>query len=448
MKPGTIFALASGIGKAGIAVIRISGGESEQVFSALCTKSLIPRVATRVSLVEPESNNLLDQALAIWFPAPSSFTGENVVELHVHGGRAVVDGVITALLCIDGFRMAEPGEFTRRAFENNKMDLTAAEGLADLVDAETTAQRDQALRQMQGALGDLYEDWRFLLLRASAYLETTIDFAEEEIPADLEKDVRIQIKSLKARISDHLNAGHVGESLRDGVRVALLGTPNSGKSSLLNQLAQRDAAIVSETAGTTRDVIEVHLDLAGIPVILSDTAGIRETLDDVEYEGVMRALSQAELADFKIIVVDPTQSPAMTTEILSLIDAETLIALNKVDLKHSPIVFQNIPNTRAINISAKTGAGISNLLDILKVRVKDRFQISEQPNLTRKRHRGALEDCLASLNKFSLIPSLVEHPELAAENLRSACGALGRITGRVDVEDLLDIVFKDFCIGK
>jgi len=445
MKPGTIYALASGIGKAGVAVIRISGDASESIFSILCSKSPAPRVATRFSLVDPQSQNLLDQALVLWFPAPASFTGENVVELHVHGGRAVVDGVMGALSRMDGFRVAEPGEFTRRAFENSKMDLTAAEGLADLVDAETTAQRDQALRQMQGALGDMYEDWRHRLLRASAYLETTIDFAEEDIPAGLEADVRELVQTLTSSISDHLDTGHRGERLRDGVRVVLLGRPNAGKSSLLNQLAQRDAAIVSEIAGTTRDVIEVHLDLAGIPVILSDTAGIRDTSDDVEVEGVRRALSQADDADFKIIVADPSQTPLLPSEILALIDTQTLIALNKSDLD---IGVADLPKAQTIHISALTGAGVSVLLDILKSRVKDRFELSEQPSLTRERHRTALHECLSSLSRFEEIPSLIQHPELAAENLRTACAALGKITGRVDVEDLLDVIFNDFCIGK
>ncbi|MFB0992947.1 MAG: tRNA uridine-5-carboxymethylaminomethyl(34) synthesis GTPase MnmE, partial [Rhodospirillales bacterium] len=333
----------------------------------------------------------------------------------------------------------------RRAFENSKMDLTAAEGLADLVDAETTAQRDQALRQMQGALGDMYEDWRHRLLRASAYLETTIDFAEEDIPAGLEADVRELVQTLKSSISDHLDTGHRGERLRDGVRVVLLGRPNAGKSSLLNQLAQRDAAIVSEIAGTTRDVIEVHLDLAGIPVILSDTAGIRDTSDDVEVEGVRRALSQADDADFKIIVADPSQTPLLPSEILALIDTQTLIALNKSDLD---IGVADLPKAQTIHISALTGAGVSVLLDILKSRVKDRFELSELPSLTRERHRTALHECLSSLSRFEEIPSLIEHPELAAENLRTACAALGKITGRVDVEDLLDVIFNDFCIGK
>jgi tRNA modification GTPase len=445
MKSGTIFALASGAGKAGVAVIRVSGDASELIFSVFCTKLPTPRAATYALLFEPQSHQLLDRALVFWFPAPASFTGENVVELHVHGGRAVVNGVMASLSRLDGFRMAEPGEFTRRAFENNKMDLTAAEGLADLVDAETTAQRDQALRQMQGALGALYEDWRLSLLRASAYLEATIDFAEEDIPAGLEEDVRSQVRHLKACISSHLEAGHRGERLREGVRVALLGSPNAGKSSLLNQLAQRDAAIVSETAGTTRDVIEVHLDLGGIPVILLDTAGIRETLDDVEGEGVRRALFQAEQADFKVIVVDPLQSPVLTPKIYSLIDTETVIALNKSDLKHPTLHFPAAPT---LHISAKTGSGITGLLDFLKTKVKGRFDTPEQPSLTRARHRIALEDCLSSLTRFGSISSLIKQPELAAENLRAACVALGKITGRVDVEDILDIIFKDFCIGK
>ncbi len=445
MKPGTIFALASGIGKAGVAVIRISGDAAELIFSVLCTKFPVPRVATRVALFEPQSQNLLDYALMIWFPAPSSFTGENVVELHVHGGRAVVDGVMASLWLMDGFRFAEPGEFTRRAFENNKMDLTAAEGLADLVDAETIAQRDQALRQMQGALGVLYEDWRLQLLRASAYLETTIDFSEEDIPPGLESEVRLQVESLKSCISDHLDSGYRGERLREGVRVAILGSPNVGKSSLLNQMARRDAAIVSDTAGTTRDVIEVHLDLAGIPVILSDTAGIRDALNGIEGEGVKRALVQADNADFKLIVIDSTQSPTLPPEVSSLIDTKSLIVSNKSDLL-SPTI--NLPGVQAVQTSAKTGAGISSLLEILEVKVRDRFAVSEQPSLTRERHRNAIEDCLRSLNQFSSIPSLTDYPELAAENLRISCAALGKITGHVGVEDLLDVIFKDFCIGK
>ena len=445
MKTGTIFALASGVGKAGVAVIRISGEESKLIFKVLSTKLPVPRIATRVSLFEPLSHSLLDEALALWFPAPASFTGENVVELHVHGGRSVIDGVMGALSRINRFRMAEPGEFTRRAFENNKMDLTAAEGLADLVDAETMAQRDQALRQMQGALGTLYEDWRERLLRASAYLATTIDFAEEDIPVGLEEDVRLQVQSLNSSISIHLASGYRGERLRDGVRVAILGSPNAGKSSLLNQLAQRDVAIVSETAGTTRDVIEVHVDLAGIPVIFSDTAGIRDTSDDIEGEGVRRALLQAKQADFRVIVADPMQFPVLAPDITSLIDSETLIVLNKSDLGLPAFNHANVPT---LQISAKTGSGISSLLETLKLKTTERFCVSEQPSLTRERHRIALEDCMRSLDRFNLITSIIEYPELAAENLRSAAMSLGKITGRVGVEDLLDIIFKDFCIGK
>ncbi len=445
MKTGTIFALASGAGKAGVAVIRLSGDAAESTFRHLGVACPSPRIVTRVRLVDLQTQSLLDEALALWFPGPKSFTGEDVVELHLHGGRAVVDGVLRALARIDGFRLAEPGEFTRRAFENSKMDLTAAEGLADLVDAETAAQRDQALRQMKGVLGDLYEDWRARLLRASAYLETTIDFAEEDIPDGLEADVRLQVSVLKGHIQEHLAAGHQGQRLRDGVRVALLGRPNAGKSSLLNQLAHRDAAIVSETAGTTRDVIEVHLDLAGIPVVLSDTAGIRDTSDGIEGEGVRRALIQAADADLKIIVADPSQSPLLPADIETLIDGQTLVVLNKSDLE---LKVETVIDTEVLTLSALTGAGIGELIERLKVRVKDRYGLSEQPSLTRARHRAALEDCLEALARFEDLPSLVGMPELAAENLRTACAALGRITGRVDVEDLLDVIFRDFCIGK
>lgn len=446
MKPGTIYALASGAGKAGIAVIRLSGDASESIFDTLRAKRPAPRVATRVSLYDPFSDVLLDQALALWFPAPHSFTGEDVVELHVHGGRAVIDGLLASLSQLDGFRMAEPGEFTRRAFENNKMDLTAAEGLADLVDAETSAQRDQAMRQMQGALGGLYEDWRQRLLRASAYLETTIDFAEEDIPDGLEADVRAQVSSLRDAIQSHLDRGHKGERLREGVRVAILGAPNAGKSSLLNQLAARDVAIVSSTAGTTRDVIEVHLDLGGIPVVLSDTAGIRATRDEIEEEGVKRALGQASQADFKVVVVDPSQTPLLPDDIVSLMDAKTLVVRNKEDLALNPS--SELEGFEWMGISALTGQGVADLVDVLKEKVLEQFNVTEQPSLTRARHRTALVECLKALNALEEIPSLIAHPELAAENLRAASASLGHITGRVDVEDLLDVIFRDFCIGK
>ncbi len=445
MKTGTVFALASGAGKAGVAVLRISGDASESIFEHFGICRPVPRTASRVDLRDPKTGLLLDQALAIWFPAPNSFTGENIVELHVHGGRAVIAGVLEVLTQIEGFRMAEPGEFTRRAFENNKMDLTAAEGLADLVDADTAAQRDQALRQMGGALGNLYEEWRHRLLRATAYLETTIDFAEEDIPEGLELEVRQQVATLKSELQAHLADGYRGERLRDGVRVAILGAPNAGKSSLLNRLAQREAAIVSEAAGTTRDVIEVHLDLGGIPVILSDTAGIRAADDGIEREGVRRAIAEAEAADYKLVVIDPSQDPPLSPDIEALVDPATLIVVNKSDMGLS---FKGELGTVSMRISALTGVGIDELVGALGSQVEERFTLLEQPSLTRTRHREALIECEQALAQFEGVPSLLAFPELAAENLRLACVSLGRITGRVDVEDLLDVIFRDFCIGK
>lgn len=445
MKSGTIFAVASGVGKAGVAVIRISGDAAESIFSAFAVTCPSPRRAGRVKLCDPKTGGLLDDALALWFPSPKSFTGEDVVELQVHGGRAVIDGVLLALSRLPGFRMAEAGEFTRRAFENNKMDLTAAEGLADLVDADTTAQRDQALRQMAGALGDLYEDWRIRLLQATAHLETTIDFSEEDLPPGLEADVRSRVEALRQAIETHLQQGHRGVRLREGVRVAILGAPNAGKSSLLNRLAQREAAIVSATAGTTRDVIEVHLDLAGIPVILTDTAGIRDTSDHVEVEGVRRALTQAAEADFKIVLSDLSRDPPLSQEILDLLDDSAVLVANKSDIS---VAGGGQEVTPTVVISALTGNGIDALMDLLEDKVKERFQLLEQPGLTRARHQRALEQCVESLMRFEEIPSILLLPELAAENLRSACASLGHITGRVDVEDLLDVIFRDFCIGK
>jgi tRNA modification GTPase len=436
----TIFALSSAPGRAGVAVIRLSGPAAGSALSALTGRPLPPaRQATLAALVDPRSDDLLDRALVLHFPGPASFTGEDVVELHVHGGRAVVDSVFDALAAMPGLRPAEPGEFTRRAFENGKLDLTEAEGIADLVDAETRAQQRQALRQMDGALGRLYDGWRARLSRALAHIEADLDFPDEDLPEGVAEQVRPELALLIAEIGRHLDDNRRGERLRSGVQIAILGPPNAGKSSLLNALARRDAAIVSERAGTTRDVIEVHLDLGGYPVIVADTAGLRQASDEIEDEGIRRARARAEQADVKILLFDALDWPELDPEVTGLADGDSLTVLNKVDLRPDLDLPEGF-----IGVSVRTGEGMGGLLGRLEELVADRLGGSGAPSLTRLRHRQALEECREALLRAEGAPL----PELVAEDVRLALRALGRITGKVDVEDLLDIVFRDFCIGK
>ncbi len=440
----TIFALATAPGRSGVAVVRVSGPGSAAALSALTRRPLPePRRAGRTTLRDPATGDALDDALVLRFQAPASFTGEDVVELHLHGGRAVVSGVIDALSALPGLRLAEPGEFTRRAFENGKLDLTEAEAVADLIDAETTAQRRQALRQMDGALGRLYDGWRERLTRALAHIEADIDFAEDDLPGGVADAVRPVIDTLVSEIGAHLNDGGRGERLREGLHIAIVGAPNAGKSSLLNALARRDAAIVSARAGTTRDVIEVQLDLGGYPVVLADTAGLREAAaDEVEEEGIRRARDRASRADVKIAVFDGTALPALDAATLGLIDADTVVVVNKTDLPAA--VPSMIGGVEPVALSARTGVGLAQLEARLTAFSADRLAVGSAPSLTRARHRAALDECRIALLRALSAPL----PELAAEDLRLASRALGRITGRVDVEDLLDIIFRDFCIGK
>jgi len=443
MKPGTIYALASGVGQAGVAVVRLSGPESKFAAAALTPVSLQSRKAVRAQFRDPDTAEILDDGLIIWFPGPASFTGEDVAELHLHGGRAVVDGVLGSLAALDGLRMAEPGEFTRRAFENGKMDLTAAEGLADLVAAETAAQRRQALRQSQGELGNLYESWRGRLLSALAHMEATIDFSDEDLPDQLAAEIQQELKALQHELTAHLADNRRGERLRDGIHLAIVGAPNVGKSSLLNLLARRDAAIVSEVAGTTRDVIEVHLDLGGYPVVIADTAGLRDSADEVEAEGVRRAHARARDADMLLAVFDAQEWPDLDSQTAEMIYENTLVVVNKSDLKNltEPLT---ISGTAALAISVANGDGIESLLDGLQTRVAAWVGDNAAPVLTRARHREAVEACVSALARALEAAA----PELVAEDMRLAAQALGRITGRVDVEDLLDVIFRDFCIGK
>jgi tRNA modification GTPase len=454
----------------------------------LARKQPPPRQARRRRLVDPDTEELLDDGLVLWFPGPHSATGEDVAELHVHGSRAVLAAIMQVLRRL-GLRLAEPGEFTRRAFQNGKLDLLQAEAIADLAAAETEAQRRQALRQLDGELGGLYRGWSSRLTRILAHLEAAIDFPDEDLPPEIEERIVNETEMLAAEIERHLADGHRGERLRDGIMVAIVGPPNVGKSSLLNRIARREAAITSPIAGTTRDIVEVAIDLQGYPVILADTAGLRESGDLVEQEGLRRTLRRAEEAEIRLFVFD-ARNPAEASGAAAWLSPDTILVANKIDLLRSaktpepsgcrsgfspppklvmpgldpgnheagsgaarvasnvdgrdePGHDESVVPPKALAVSALTGKGIDALLSALGERAAQSYRI-EAPVLTRARHRQALEDAAASLHR-SLCTSLAE---LRAEDLRLALRGLGRITGTVDVEDLLDVIFREFCIGK
>ena len=447
----TIFALSSAPGRAGVAVIRVSGLAAATVYRLVARRDLpAARRAVLVRLFEAGKDALrgdaaIDDGLALWFPGPHSYTGEDCLEFQVHGGVAVVATVLDAIGRVDGTRLAEPGEFTRRAFLSGKIDLTAAEGVIDLIDAETDSQRRQALRQAGGALGAMYDGWRDRLVSVLAHFEAVLDFPDEDLPNELFDQIYLDILGLEKDIALHLDDKRRGERLRNGVRIAIIGPPNAGKSSMMNMLAQRDVAIVSEVAGTTRDVIETHLDLSGLPVTLADTAGIRDSEDAVEAEGVRRARRSAEEADLKILVLDCQALPGHD-DVLDQIDSETIVVMNKVDLGPGSTVDMGVFRSvlAFYPVSVRTGEGVDSFLDGLADAVRGMLDVSDAPVITRARHRSALEDVRHAL----LMSQSAPLPELAAEDIRLAVRSLGHITGSVDVEDLLDVVFRDFCIGK
>jgi tRNA modification GTPase len=441
----TIFALSSGHGRAGVAVIRVSGPAAGVALDRMAAPRPKPRVAALRHIRDAQTTELLDHGLVLWFAGPHSETGEDMAEFQVHGGRAVVQGMLAALAKIDGCRLAEAGEFARRAFENGKLDLTGVEGLADLIDAETAAQRRQALRQAGGALWQIYEGWRQRLIAAMAQLEAVIDFSDEaDVLADIMRKARGEVEALAQAITNHLDDGHRGEVLRDGFQVVLAGAPNVGKSSLLNALARRDVAIVSEEAGTTRDVIEVKLDLDGLPIIVSDTAGIREASGKVEQEGIRRTLGRARAADLLLWLVDAAAPATAAPAEIAIEAARTLVVVNKMDLLDSKVI--PVLPEGAIAISALTGFGLDQLARRIAAFAAARIGDSETPALTQARHRQQLERCRAPLRTFLASP--IEDVELRAEDLRRAAYALGRLTGAIDVEDVLGEIFGRFCIGK
>jgi tRNA modification GTPase len=450
----TIIALASGAGRAGIAVIRVSGSRSEDVLRRLTgpagvsRETLPPRRAT-VRALKDAGDGFIDEAIVLWMPGPASYTGEDSVELHVHGGPAVVDAVLQAALATGFCRIAEPGEFTRRAFESGRMDLTQAEAIGDLIDAETEGQRRQAGRLYQGEAARVFEAWRGLLLTAMAALEASIDFPDEtDIPGEIDRTALGPIAALVDELEAALGDAGRLSAVREGFRIAILGPPNAGKSSLMNRLAGREAAIVSPIAGTTRDVVEVRLVLAGFPVWVADTAGLREASDAIEAEGVRRALTRAEEADLRIWVRDGSDVSRETSGGAGLGSARPgdIAVFNKADLLAAAPARPESDDVFVV--SAKTGAGFERLEQRLIQLVRERLDGDEAPLVTRARHRELVQEALAAIKRALEGARRAVGAELVAEDLRLAARALGRITGAIDAEDLLDRIFSQFCVGK
>ena len=431
----TIFALSTARGRAAVAVIRISGPASSSVLGSLTGGSHAARRATLATIKNPKTQETVDKGLVLWLPGPRSFTGEDMAEFHVHGGSAVVEATINILQDFPSCRLALPGEFTRRAFENGRFDLTAAEGIADLIDADTEGQRRQAIFQANGGLAVKIESWKNRLALQLAHLEALIDFSDDDVPEGVFEKARQISQTILNEIKGELGAAKRGEIIREGASVAIIGPPNSGKSSLLNALAGRDVAIVSPHAGTTRDVLEVNLNISGFSVRLADTAGIRESTDPIESEGVRRARTQADVADVKVVLLDSTH-PEEEEDFLTLIDDQSIKVWNKSDLAIGP---------NSVSISSKTGEGIGDFLALLETKVLE--LVNGPPALiTRARHRVALQTCLFHLSQ--VLGTKDEESEIVAEELRLAVRALGSVTNAVGIEDLLDLIFRDFCIGK
>lgn len=439
--PDTVFAVSSGVGRTALAVVRVSGPAAGTVLDRIAAPRPKPRFAAFRKLKHPTTGEEFDHALVLWFAGPNTETGEDLCELHIHGGRAVLAATFDALAAVPGCRPATAGEFARRAFENGKLDLTTAEGIVDLIDAETDAQRRQALRQASGELSQLYEGWRRELIEAQALVEAAIDFSDEaDIAETAAANGLSNAASLAERIQRHLKDGRRGEIVRDGFRVVLAGPPNVGKSSLMNALTRRDVAIVSEEPGTTRDVLEVRLDLGGYMAVVADTAGLREAAGAVEREGIRRALSRAEGADLVLWIMDATAPIGKIPPDLAS-SRRLLRVLNKIDAASVP---PDVPADHAI--SARTGAGVSELVAAIGRIVSETAAGDDSPAITQARHRQQIEACLEALKGVGPMSPL--SPELAAEQLRLAADALGRIVGRIDPEDVLDQVFARFCIGK
>ena len=442
----TIYALSSGPGISGVAVIRLSGQDTSKVIQLLTGKEPPkPRVATLRKINKINTSELIDEGLILWFPGPESYTGEDMAEIQVHGSKAVVDALHSSLSDIENCRLAEPGEFTKLAFQNGKINVLKAESIADLISSETEIQRQQAIKIMNGKSSDQFNFLREKLLKILSHVEAKIDFPEEDLPNNILDEIKNNSDEVINKIKKILNDQKVGERIREGFKIAILGPTNAGKSSLINHLSNRDVAIVSEIAGTTRDVIETHLNIDGYPVIISDTAGIRDSQDEIEKKGIKLSLNRAEEADLKLVVVD-VKSLDFTDVLKGLLDEHAILVINKSDLLEKDID-PEIKKTNHVLISIKENKNIEELILKIKNNLKNKFLTSDDILITRERHRQHLQQCLDHLNNFNQKKE-IEDFDKAAEDLRLATRHLGMIVGKVDVEEILGSIFNDFCIGK
>ncbi len=442
----TIYALSTGPGISGIAVIRISGPETYKVIETLTNKKLPkPRIASLRKINKINTSELIDEGLILWFPGPESYTGEDMAEIQVHGSKAVIDALHSSISQIENCRLAEPGEFTKLAFQNGKINLLKAESIADLISSETEIQRQQAIKIMDGKSADQFNFLREKLLKILSHVEAKIDFPDEDLPKNILDEIKNDSNEVIKKIEKILNDQKVGERIREGFKIAILGPTNAGKSSLINHLSNRDVAIVSEIAGTTRDVIETHLNIDGYPVIISDTAGIRESKDEIEKKGIKLSLNRAEEADLKLVVVD-AKSLDFTEVLKSLLDDNAILVINKSDLLEKGID-PKIKKLNHVLISIKDSKNIDELISKIKNNLKNKFITSDDILITRERHRQHLLQCLDHLNNFNQKKE-IEDFDKAAEDLRLATRHLGMIVGKVDVEEILGSIFNDFCIGK
>ncbi len=442
----TIYALSSGPGISGVAVIRVSGKKTADVIKKLTNSKMpLPRVATLKKFSKNNGKELIDEGVIIWFPGPNSYTGEDLAEFHVHGSRAVIKAMHTAIGRIKNCRLAEPGEFTKRAFQNGRINLLKAESIADLISAETEIQRKQAIKIMSGKSSDKFNSWRERLLKILSHVEAKIDFPEEDLPKNIIKEIKKTSNKVLNEIKKTLNDQNVGERIREGFKIAIIGPPNSGKSSLLNYLSKREVAIVSEIAGTTRDVIETHLNLDGYPVIVSDTAGIRRSKNEIEKKGIKIALKRADDADLKLIIVS-AKNIDFKGVLKGLLSKNAILVINKSDLIKRKLnsKFRKYDH---VLISIKQELNLNKLIVKIKRKLKSKFITTEDVLITRERHRQNLINCVQHLEKFNKKKSTLDFDK-AAEDLRLATRHLGMIVGKVDVEELLGSIFNDFCIGK
>ena len=442
----TIYALSTGPGVSGVAIIRISGPDTLKVIKLLTNKDVPrPREATLRKINNINTSELIDEGIVLWFPGPESYTGEDMAEIQVHGSKAVIDAIHMNISNIENCRIAEPGEFTKLAFQNGKINLLKAESVADLISAETEIQRKQAVKIMSGRSADKFNSLREKLLQILSHVEAKIDFPDEDLPKDILNKIKKDTDEVLKDIEKILNDQKVGERIREGFKIAILGPTNAGKSSLINYLSNRDVAIVSEIAGTTRDVIETHLNIDGYPVIVSDTAGIRESVDEIEKKGIKLSLNRAEEADLKLVVVD-AKNTDFTDTLKGLLDDNAILVLNKSDLLEKDID-PEINRLNHVLISIKNNLNIDKLIQKIKNALKNKFITSDDILITRERHRQHLEQCVSHLKRFNQKKE-VEDFDIAAEDLRLAARHLGMIVGKVDVEEILGSIFNDFCIGK